>query len=890
MGTSSQGRRPLFGPVSAMSYGLDWFRKHQPSSLFAPVSDPQGAGHTVRRNLGVGPELHYGVVVDAIAYANCYRVILDRNAGVLLCTALVDTALLPVGPRSVNTLGPGCQVYVLRHPLTDFGVILGVAPGAATAAELALSDFIHQASRCGLRVDKVHSAAFQCQHHGTIVDWSAGRPCDALSVGEWGAITETGLRVILDSYMVQLGVDEATGVTAFYHDQLLRLAGVNWQAFSAGHELEVYLDQKEVHHYEGFTPYPWEQLGVLDPAGDPAREHDPRDVQFAAPHYADWEPAEDARLPFHRSLTFRGYLGQGGKRVVLAPQDAATRTTYGGGPVGEVLFEENLGLEGRYSLRAAKSVLIAKRVAGPTLGRRRRVEDAAGDTEENYRFAGVAGAGDPHRVAGEIRSGSDLPHLQQAAAALDLHAWVFNWLGVHPFHYHARDWHLGEESAGFAGGARAAIPFADLTSAFYLPPPEPILKAIDHRLGRVKYFPNQAYFHMPDDGGVIIGDGYGAEIRLVGGHATVASAGDVWVKPGRNFNALAGRDVCLRARNSLDGSAGAGDLRLKAEHNLHLLGGNAGDSGGVLIECRAPSAYDYRNVVGEDVVMGGFQVKVPRGDAVVWARNTYLRTGGGDVEAGAITLDADRGRRPIVLQADTIRNFVATDIVDSFGPEGNVTAAHYWSAAGNMIAGPVQVRGSGTFAGPLLVEGWVESVGGHFASELSIQYQGQVGLMAGEGLGLARQALDGSADAQAGLRDDAAAGWREAFAESWYAERQAGADDTIAAVHFSFRNPAQYRTEDFRIFEDRWQQLARLSGQALTTWRERSVAGAEETMPYPGLGPWARQATYLEQDLRLHDPETGGSRPRAEARADYEDPEFSPSKPRVPADRYLVIP
>jgi hypothetical protein len=884
MRTPNQGRRPLFGPTSAMSYGLDWFRKHQPGSLFAPIADPLGASHSQRRNLSVGPTFHFGVVVDAVAYVNCYRVLLDRNGGVALCMAAAPTALLPVGVRAINPIAPGATVIVLRHPLTDFGVILGTLPTPSTAAELVLADFVHQASRCGLRVDKVHSAAFQCQHNGTIVDWSAGRPCDSLAVGEWGAISETGLRVILDSYMVQLGVDEATGVTAFYHDQLLRLAGVNWQAFSAGHELEIYLDQKEIHHYEGFTPYPWEQMGLLEPAGDPIRERDPQEVQFDQPHYADWEPADDAQMPFHRSMTCRGYLGQGGRRAVLVPAEAASRSIYGSGPAGEVLFEEDLGLDGRYSLRSAKSVLIARRIAAAPLARRQRPADTEGDTEDNYRFAGVEGRGEPHRVTGEIRAGSDLPHLQHAAGMLDVHAWVFNWLGVHPFHYHAKDWHLGEESAGFAGRAEATIPFATLTSAFYLPAPSPVLKTIDHRYGQVKYFPNQSYLYMPDDGGVIIGDGYGAELRLVGGHATISSAGDVWVKPGRNFNALAGRDVCLRARNSVDVSATDGDLRLKAEHNLHMLGG------GVLVECSAPSAYVYQNVVGEDVVTGGFQLKVPKGEAAIWARSVYVRTGGGDVESGPIVLDADRGKEEIVLQANTIQNLVASGIVDSFGSEGKATAVNYWSAAGNMLAGPLRVQGSGIFAGPLVVKGWVESIGGHFASELAQQYHGQVGVMAGVALDLVRHTLDDSSDEQKKLRDDVAGFWYAAFEQGWYAAQRAGDDDTIDAVHFSFRNPAQYRTESFRIFEDRWQQLARLSGQQLAVWKERSVPGAEETMPYPGLGPWANQATYLEQDLRLHDAETGGSRSRAKARAAYEDPEFATPTPRVPDYHYLVIP
>ena len=153
-----------------------------------------------------------------------------------------------------------------------------------TTAELALSDFIHQSSRCGLRVDKTHSAPFGCDDHGGIADWSNGRPFDGMSLGEWGAITETGLRVFLDPFMVQLAVDEATGVFAFYHDQLLRLAGYNTQMFSGGHEIEVGVDQGEVHHYDGFTPYPWEQCGAPTPGMDPYRECSDRRTSSSTRH------------------------------------------------------------------------------------------------------------------------------------------------------------------------------------------------------------------------------------------------------------------------------------------------------------------------------------------------------------------------------------------------------------------------------------------------------------------------------------------------------------------------------------------------------------------------------------------------------------------------------
>jgi hypothetical protein len=891
MSTHNQGRRPLFGPVSQTAYMLDWFRKLRPSALVAPIDDAQGTARDLRRGLDVGPGFYRGRVVDVIAYAQCYRVLLERNGGVRLCMAMTAGGVLPVGPCAINAIGPGAEVYVLLPATGGYGVILGGIPSAMTDPSLVLPDFVHQASRCGLRVDKTHSAAFACSDNGGIADWSSGRPYDGMSLGEWGAIAETGLRVFLDPFMAQLAVDEGTGVFAFYHDQLLRLAGYNTQAFSGGHESEVGVDQFEVHHYDGFTPYPWEQSGALIPGRDPYRDVVPQDVQFDQAHYAAWEPQQDDQMPFHRSLQFRGYLGQGGKRMVQAPPEDGDINTYSGDADYAALFEENLGLDGRYSLRSAKAIHIVKWAAISPVKRARRIEDAAGDNETNYQFAGYIGEGQAHKVAGAIEADDANPHLQQAAGVLDVHAWVFNWLGAHPFYYHQNDWTIPDESATFAGRVTAPISFGDLAGSFYLPRPDAVSRQVDHRYGGVDYFPNHSYIGMHDDGGVVIGDGYGAEIRMCGGHIFVTAPGDVWAKPGRNFNVLAGHDACLRAYNSLDLSATNKDLRLKAERNLHLLGGNSGQAGGVLVECKAPSRYAYADVVGEDVTMGGFQVKVAQGDVTLWASNIYLRTGGGDVTPGVITLDAAAGRQAITLQASTIVNFVSESILDNFGSDGNIAAAHVWGPNGNIIASPCYVQGSCTFQASILVSGGVSAVGGYFGSDQAQANEGKVGQITGNGLILAAQALAKDQGDAASAASDAGVFWQQLFGEYLYAAAQAGNDDTIAAVHFTFRNPAQYRTGDFQLYEDRWQQLARLGGQGLTAWKENPVTGAtaEDTMPYPGLAPWDQDETYNQMDLALYDIAQGFSQPRKDAQAAYEGPKFAAPQPQAPSKGYLII-
>ena len=89
--------------------------------------------------------------------------------------------------------------------------------------------------------------------------------------------------------------------------------------------------------------------------------------------------------------------------------------------------------------------------------------------------------------------------------------------------------------------------------------------AVDGRYGSVAYYPNLAYFGMLDEGGIVIGDGFGAEIRLGGGRVEITCPGDIWLKSGRNVNAWAGRDVAVRAKHAVDASATDGPVRINRD-------------------------------------------------------------------------------------------------------------------------------------------------------------------------------------------------------------------------------------------------------------------------------------------------------------------------------------
>lgn len=879
---------------------LAWRAQLGPQGPFLPRADPLGAEFARAMDLnGTDLRIARGTVVDSIAYLHAYRVHLEHLGPPLLCSFATHTACLPMGARSLETLPPGAAVIVAWRERSGLGTILAAEPPLGVDPALALCDWIAMAGRCGMAIDPAHQALFQGRETGWPANYAAGRPRDSTTAGEWGAIFETGARVAADSFLVQLAIDEATGVFAFYHDQLLRVAGVNFQAFSAAHAFTAGDDEGECHLERGWSPFPWEEQGALQAGAAYARDVPTGQSQGSAPWYAAREPIFDDQAPFHRRVFWGGYPGQGGKDLVQAPPAWPPAVSGAGPPPPPVqrltappeaaydaagLIEEQRTLAGSWALRGAKSVHIMKQSAVPAPRRLRAAEDAAGDSPANYRPAGLGGNGPPHKAPADVETTTDVPG-QNVAALYDGVAQLRNWQGEHGFAYHALDWRVPEETdSPLCPRGAAPADLGALAERDSLPPPPPVSLAVGGAHGDVKYFPNEAGLHLLDDGSVVLRDGFGSAIVMTGGRIYLDPASDLMVRAGRSAIVWAGRDISLRARKCAEMSASTGDLRLKAERNLHALAGNSG-AGGLLLESRGADAYTYKNVVGDQTVSGGVQVK-SAGSFVAWANGHYLRS----LNGGPIVLDADQGAGPIVTWSDTMTRYLAGAALDAFGPPAKATAANRFTAQGAVMAGALSCGGGATFAGGVLAAGDVTAIDGGFASNQAPAAGGQVGGFAPGGDRPARRALASAAAGGASAAASASEFYADAIAPNWYADGQAGDPALIALAGFSFRTTEQYQTAGLSCWETAWQQYGRLSGSSLAPWNEPPVSsGTISTRPWPGDAAWARGGAFLTQDLALYDVAAGAAAPRGKNQAAYEAPRYKAPATSPFDGHYMVI-
>lgn len=846
------------------------------------VSDPLNQAAHFRNSFGLPTRIAFGRVVDYIATTHCYKVQLDRMHAPVIAFLGTSGSLSVFGARSINLLQPGDAVWVVLNEQGRYGWIVCTVPGYVSDGRRCLLDQLSLTTRA--RVDSAHRTPLKMnKRHSGIVNRIAGRPYDGVG-GDTGWITTTGLRFTIDDDLIQLAVSEMCGLFGFYGDDFLRLAAYNYEHFTAGHVHEHLNDQGELRDYSGWAAYPYEQLGLFA-KGDPRRELQPKAFLVDEPHYSNWEPRDDHQQPFHRIQQFRGYLGQGGRIThTLPPKTPPDLLKYDDEQKLIGVAQDFTTLPGHRCIATARGFSLVKRLYNPIPHRMFKPEDGRGDTPENYRFSGSEGSGDEHKVKAGPATQGEKPYLQTAAGLLDLHAYLFNWGGLHPFHYHKKDWYTPNESELDYADKGWEIPdFSKLQSKTHLEPPEPTKVKVDDRYGEVDYYPTYASFDVTPEGNHIYRSGCGCSIEMANGNVTISAPGDIFFKSGRSVITWAGWDAIVRAQNSFDISASKHDGRIAAQQHLHFLGGNDGSNGSILLECRASgSTYDYSQS-GEKVRSSGIVLRSKQADVAVIGRNVYARS----EQSGNIVIDADKGNGSLVLMGNEIRHHVQSAVVHAYGAEENITSVHRFESNSIVLGGTLHATGPISCDNGLLVRGSVLVSNGHILTQQASSNQfvaplQDAGLEQVNAYIDQQQSLANNENPQTSRTD-----YEDVPKAAFYESQKIGNDEVLQQLGFSFRSESEYLTEDWSLVEDHWQQLARLGQSTTAKWEEPGVTtiNSGKTYPYPGRDNFEKPK-FLQQSLVLYDVKNGRSKDRG---AEYEDPKFEALVPATLAAGYTVI-
>ena len=298
---------------------------------------------------------------------------------------------------------------------------------------------------------------------------------------------------------------------------------------------------------------------------------------------------------------------------------------------------------------------------------------------------------------------------------------------------------------------------------------------------------------------------------------------------------------------------------------MQLIAGNSG-VGGMLLESRSVGSTFNVDTPGESTTTSGIVLRAPQSVVATWSQDIYLRTGSddGSIANGVIYLDAAKGDQQVVVIASNITGHVKHFVNFNFGEPGEPTHTTYFSKSLSTLSGTAFVGGGLGVDGGVYAKGSFFSTTGHIYTAKSGENGGLVGSLVGESLTDTIEYVAKVAEyIETIFVGEATEYFEQVVNARMYVDGGVGSDTVITRVSGSLRTREDYGTESFAVFEDRWQQLARLGGEGMSVWREKPVkTQSGNTYPYPGAEAFADGAElFYQQDTVLFDVQNGRSKP-----------------------------
>jgi len=591
-------------------------------------------------------EIITGTILHANPHANTYTVAANGRGVKHFVGYRGGGSSLPTGPSSLRRLMPGETVDILAHTEDDSWHILGVQ-GPHFSSKVATQPG-------GIVPLDSHTAFNDPVLHTVTRDYAIPTDATLYSGSSDGSINEFGIAYGHTMLHAFLRASPICAVETFLQDHLLRLSGYNIDCRTAmgedclrasGNTATRSAEHTWFIHESRGKNSPtetldvasmWETLFPQAGSEDRAREEyeklkeraqkpgadvvDRQEFDRVRQVYEQYQADHPQILP--RRVTLDGYLGNGrsdwvvkpGSLVIPEPQALSAATglddeefnesfvttrSKGSTPLLTGLSEIQQAADGRIRLSSAKGLSLVKEVLIPVPHR----VSADPDILPSHFDTGIVE--EPKPV------GSPLDRIRRADQRELLHRKSDRrFIGVHPSwnydfnkqgvlsHYFS---HADKESQQTSNGVDYTPP--ELVTHEYALPPSAELKV--DAVTKEQYFCGRAGIFITDDGGIVLQDAYGASITLSGGNIYLNCPGDVWQMPGRDANTWAGRGVNIKSQGDLEAVSSLGNVRVKAQNQVSVLGGAGGTKGGVLIQSKGEDVSELLDGAGKSLSTGG---------------------------------------------------------------------------------------------------------------------------------------------------------------------------------------------------------------------------------------------------------------------------------------------
>lgn len=865
------------------------------------VSDSRNNASSYTAPLNSDSPLRVGRVILALPYVHCYKVQLTGRQGTCIATAASNHSRTPLGVRSGEVIPPNSNVLIWKPNTAELAYILAIIPSPVMHDKFNASDHIQQGGNSGPKKVEAYRniPKSTARAHGW-VSQSCGRPMDG-TIGEYVRMSETGIGLLIDSFQTYLRVNEACGLWLNYFDNYTKLAGLSLNIMSyCTHNIQQY-DEGENLALVGHATYPWEATGMYAPFQRFTKTNSPEDVQLDREFPFGTEEVQDqSQTPIYRLTDYTGYLGQGFNRTLMKPaRESGKRLMTEAEADKDVgLFQELIALDGGYSVRSAKQILLAKYPLIPNPRRKRLAEDAKGDDlldrdgKGEYKFSGTYGEGPDHKV----RDWKDqdvglLKNMLRPAGIMDLLTHHYNWKSTHPFYYHTRDYDYPEE--GDNNSPLTEIRFyRGIMSTAYVEISPKVMK-IDNRYQNVNYYNTAAFITIAEDGSIVLGDGYGSQLLMGGGQIRLEAGGDIMLMSGSRVVTLA-KEAIIRAKDSVDISSSEHDVRIKAENNMQLLAGNSG-SGGMLLESKGEgSSQLYEGRIGEEVRASGITLLSRGGSVNTMSKTAYIRTGvdeGNPESSGNLIIDCANGRSAMVSYAQNFDFFCADGVGIWHAPVGQgaaqMTSSHFFGPQFSKVNGPTVMERDVCLVsrGNLGLAGSVYGMQDVFCLGQMACYKAKVSDSDEDKFIRDITKFISTYQASSGAFTAAGTPRFNGFYPNYiWQNLQPGNSNLLGnQIGFSYRDEDKaggtYGYSKFFLLETRWQQLERMGmlQAASEPWNENPVLYQGDTLyPWPGKSNWVSGDKFVrysaEDKFKLF--ETSKAKSRENYKEDYEEPNF----------------
>jgi hypothetical protein len=763
-----------------------------------------------------------GYIVDVYSNRYACRVAMPEPKGKMLdCVWLSKALSYWSGMKDFGVpaaVGTSVLVYVPEHQ-ENMGFIVGCFPmmdGNDPQPSIAMGSGISSYQKLSGQ-DATTGGA------GGLPSASCGMPDDAMP-GDGGWINEFGCMMGVLRTMSAIRASDLAKVEAYVMDDLLNIVGHNLNVFSALGECRVRNDHGRISLEFLAAGTQAESMGAPDgsdraPLGQEKAVD--RDGKFETSNPPVNDAARGSQGPLGnlsdadcavgrwRLKAFMGALGDFFQLFLCSPNKhfgtLATPDQY----PDTGLFQAQLDTSGQMVIRNMAGMGFYKSASPiPVPKKQHELDDPAGDKEITQE----------EKKAFEF----DAENAMGASCQVrDYFAYLFNKFGNQRMKDQPKDYVIPEAADAPAPGQQPGPPVLGGFAFQNIRMTDKIGDTNTPGSGPVNFRRGDTWIMILPDGSVSIRDKWASSIEMRGGHIIISAAKDIQFVAGRNIVQMAGQDVDVRARDSIDLTTSEHDIRLKAQQAVQI----HSEKNGILINSNGSAGkvdYGSEDGRGEKFKLPGIVIKSKDQNVYIDAKKMNInvetsfkldgRTAGafprtffhtrsvliwGEANTGLILKNHSDY---VQLTQGRIKNS------QHITCEGRITAAKNILTKESFLGeGSVRVANRCSAGGGLFTLGTCTAANRHNAQPQGPYEAPQVGEIT---------PLASSASTF--------------FDQSIWDEQQKPLELTdLDKLTFSFRTQDEYSSKDGKWYETFWQR--EVSG--LVSWEEHEIDGR---YPYPG--------------------------------------------------------